>query len=496
MRLEAKFVLRLQFLGGGRTNVTSHQSSSHRYLSPALLAALLASPAFIPSAHAQQAEPPLPAIQISPAAKKPVHRLPKNKKRVDAKPRVQQAPAVATPAAANAASPNPEASRTAEVGGIAGTSSTVITAQDIARSPGQTVQDVIATQPGIQLWSFYGGVNGAYTTVDMRGFGAFGTANTLVLINGRRVNDIDLGGVDLSTIPLQSIDRIEITRGNSGAVLYGDNAVGGIINIVTKTGAGGPPVSGRVEAGIGSFGQRFGSASATTIYVPCSTTTYFNATHSDGYRQNNKFDEQAGSGELRYNTPDLKAYFNVSGDNQSIGLPGGRTVNPGAGINQLLTDRRGTSTPFDYGNKHGVNVTAGFTKSLLYGVDFFFDGGLRNKQQQADFHSGSDSYSYVDTTLLTWSLPPRLSIRTPMLGMKSNLLTGIDYYNANYDSSRTENIGLSPQHVYNLDQQTLAAYWQQTLGVLPTTDFTYGGRIQTTRLSARDKYDPLAPSLI
>jgi len=495
MRLEAKIVLRLQFLGGGRTNVTSHQSSSRRHLSPALLAALLASAAFIPSAHAQQAEPPLPAIQISPAAKKPVHRLPKNKKRVDAKPRVQQAPAVATPAAANAASPNPEASRTAEVGGIAGTSSTVITAQDIARSPGQTVQDVLATQPGIQLWSFYGGVNGAYTTVDMRGFGAFGTANTLVLINGRRVNDIDLGGVDLSTIPLQSIDRIEITRGNSGAVLYGDNAVGGIINIVTKTGAGGPPVSGRVEAGIGSYGQRFGSASATTNYGPWSTTTYFNATHSDGYRQNNKFDEQAGSGELRYNTPDLKAYFNVSGDNQSIGLPGGRTVNPGAGINQLLTDRRGTSTPFDYGNKQGVNVTAGFTKSLLNGVDFIFDGGLRNKQQQADFHSGSDSYSYVDTTLLTWSLTPRLSIRTPMFGMKSNILTGIDYYNANYDSSRSENIGLSPQHVYNLDQQTLAAYWQQTLGVLPNTDFTYGGRIQNTRLSARDKYDPLAPSL-
>jgi len=45
----------------------------------------------------------------------------------------------------------------------------------------------------------------------------------------------------LSTIPRESIDHIEITRGNSGGVLYGDGAVGGVINIVTKTGADLPP---------------------------------------------------------------------------------------------------------------------------------------------------------------------------------------------------------------------------------------------------------------
>lgn len=477
--------------------MTSHQTFSCKRISPALLAALLASAAFIPSAQAQQAEPSLPEIQVSPAPKKPNQRLPRRSKRVDAKPRVHQTPTpvALSPAAANAASPNPEASRTAELGGIAGAPTTIITAQDIARSPGQTVQDVLATQPGIQLSTLYGSVNGAGTSVDLRGFGATATANTLILLNGRRLNDVDLAGVDFSTIPLQSIDRIEITRGNSGAVLYGDNAVGGVINIVTKTGAGGPPVSGRIEGGGGSYGQRFGSASATTNYGPWSTTTHFSATHSDGYRQNNSFDEQVGLSELRYNTPDLKAYFKISGDNQSIGLPGGRAVNPGLGINQVLTNRRGATTPYDYGDKQGVNVTAGFTKSLWNGVDFIFDGGLRNKEQQANYHSGRSSYSYVDTTLLTWSLTPRLSIRTPMLGMTSNILTGIDYYNANYDSSRSQAIGFSPQHVYNLDQQTLAAYWQQTLGLTPNTDLSYGGRLQNTRLSARDKYDPLAPSL-
>ena len=45
-------------------------------------------------------------------------------------------------------------------------------------------------------------------------------------------------GVDLAAIPRESIERIEITRGNSGVVLYGDGAVGGVINIVTKNGVG------------------------------------------------------------------------------------------------------------------------------------------------------------------------------------------------------------------------------------------------------------------
>ena len=127
--------------------------------------------------------------------------------------------------------------------------------------PQQTLQEIIAQTPGVQLTSLFGGVNGAKTSVDLRGFGAFATSNTLVLINGRRLNDIDMAGVDFSTIPRDSIERIEITRGNSGAVLYGDNAVGGVINIVLKNGVGGPPVAMRAEAGVGSFNQRLGESS-------------------------------------------------------------------------------------------------------------------------------------------------------------------------------------------------------------------------------------------
>ncbi|ANW04856.1 TonB-dependent receptor [Bradyrhizobium icense] len=385
--------------------------------------------------------------------------------------------------------------------GIVGTSATVITAEEIANSPAQTLSEIIAQTPGVQLQSLYGGVNGAKTTVDLRGFGAFATANSLVLINGRRLNDIDMAGVDLSTIPLTSIERIEITRGNSGAVLYGDNAVGGVVNIVLKNGVGGPPVTIRSEAGVGSFNQRLANISAATNYGPWSTSFYGNAIKSDGYRVNNALDQRNGVGNLNYTTPDLKAFLTVTGDDQKLGFPGGRTVDPSIGLNQLVTDRRGTNTPFDYGNQQGASATTGFTKTIMNGVDLIVDGGVRKKDTQSGFFGAvpfasplpSFSSTYNDASLQTWSITPRLSVKNSIFGIPSQILTGIDYYNATFNQERGAFKGLAPTHIYDLSQQTLAGYWQHTVGLLPTTDFSYGARVQNTSLSARDRYDPSAP---
>ncbi len=385
--------------------------------------------------------------------------------------------------------------------GIVGASSTVITAEQIAHSPSQTLSEIIAQVPGVQLTSFFGGVNGAKTSVDLRGFGAFATANTLILVNGRRLNDIDMAQVDLSTIPLISIERIEITRGNSGAVLYGDNAVGGVINIVLKNGVGGPPVAMRAEAGYGSFNQRLANVSVAANSGPWSTSFYGNAIKSDGYRENNALDQRNGVGNLNYTTPDLKAFLTVTGDDQKLGLPGGRIVSPSQGINELVTNRRGAATPFDYANQQGASATAGFTKTLWNGAELIVDGGVRKKDTQSAFFGTvpaasplpSFSSTYNDAALQTWSITPRLSVKNSIFGLPSQILTGIDYYDATFNQERGAFRGLAATHTYDLSQQTVAGYWQQTLGLLPTTDFSYGARVQNTSLSARDRYDPNAP---
>src|SRR6266576_1508897 len=352
----------------------------------------------ISAAKAQQiSSDQLPPIEVSPPGDqnrtraKPVNDEGSGSRRVA--PNVSQ---TSSPGSAPANSPNVSSAGNAtpirQFAGIVGASTSVITAEDIAHSPAQSIQEIIAQTPGVQLTSLFGGVNGVGTTVDLRGFGAFATANSLVLINGRRLNDIDMAGVDLSTIPRDSIERIEITRGNSGAVLYGDNAIGGVINIVLKNGVGGPPVAIRSEAGVGSFNQRLANVSVATNFGPWSTSFYGNGFKSDGYRVNNALDQRNGIGNLNYSTPDLKAFFTVTGDDQKLGFPGGRSVDPSIGVNELVTDRRGAATPFDYGNQQGASATAGFTKTILDGVDLIVDGGVRKKDTKSGFF-GSGAFA-------------------------------------------------------------------------------------------------------
>src|SRR5258708_7196989 len=342
---------------------------------------LLASAFFVPlvfpsssgaRAHKTASADSLAPIQISPPVDqnltraKPSYDEGSGTRRVAPDPTASDNPGTGANVSSNVAQTGGTAVR--QFNGIVGTSATIITAEEIAHSPAQTLSEIIAQVPGVQLTSLYGGVNGVKTSVDLRGFGAFATANTLVLINGRRLNDIDMAGVDFSTIPRDSILRIEITRGNSGAVQSGDNAVGGVINIVLKNGVGGAPRAIRAEAGVGSFNQRMASVSAATNFGPWSTSFYGNGIKSDGYRAHNALDQRNGVGNLNYTTPGLTAFLTVSGHNQKLGFPGGRLVDPSIGLNELVTNRSRTATPFDYGNQQGANATAGFTTTLANGV--------------------------------------------------------------------------------------------------------------------------------
>lgn len=386
-------------------------------------------------------------------------------------------------------------------GGIVGTSTTIITAEDIERSPVQTLPDILSREPGIQVTNLFGGVNAARSTVDMRGFGAAAVSNTLILINGRRINDLDQAGVDLASIPRESIERIEITRGNSGVVLYGDGAVGGVINIVTKNGVGAKP-GGRIDGAFGSFGHREGNASIAGSNGPWSASIYSNAIASYGYRDNNEYRQYSGVGDFRYSTDQGSLYLNLSADDQSLGLPGHRRVQPSIGMNKLVTERQGAFTPFDYADKQGQSVTAGLTRMFAPGFELIVDGGVRRKEQQAQFFQSTEALATmnprqgVDTILTTASFTPRVKIDSSIMGLPTKAIGGFDYYRADFDSDRPLQLGAAPIHRYDLVQSSAAAYWQQTVSILPSTDISVGGRIQETKLRARDTFDTNAPGAV
>lgn len=121
----------------------------------------------------------------------------------------------------------------------------VIDAEQIAQSGQSSVGELLQQQHGLELTT-NGGPQSA-TGVFIRGAN---NAQTLVLIDGQRFGSATLGGASWNAIPLSQVDRIEILRGPSSS-LYGADAIGGVVNIITRTGAG--PVKFNAEVGAGSW---------------------------------------------------------------------------------------------------------------------------------------------------------------------------------------------------------------------------------------------------
>ena len=384
--------------------------------------------------------------------------------------------------------------------GIVGASTSVITSQDIERSPSQSLPDILAQQVGVQVTHVTGSPTGVNDMVDVRGFGAFAQSNVLVLVNGRRYQDFDLQGFDFSQIPINSIERVEITRGMSGTVLYGDGAIGGVINIVTKT-ASGAPFSGRVEGAVGSYGFGEGRVSASATSGPWSSAIYANAATSQGYRQNSQMTQQNAVGNLSYRSPEWTGYLNIIGDSQRQNLPG--TLQNLPLVYPITLDSpRASVTPFDWAHKQDFGVTAGFTRTLGSGADLIVDGGVRRKFQQGQFFnyfnnpffsfdpSTAAPANYVNTVMTTSSVTPRIDMRHQLFGVPNRLLTGIDFYNTQYDSDRPQAEGLPDIHRYSIRQTTASIYAMNTTTVTPALEISYGGRLQRNFVKGQDVYNP------
>ena len=86
---------------------------------------------------------------------------------------------------------------------------------------------MVQDRSGVVVSDYLG--NPKAVVVDVRGFGETSLSNVLVLVDGRRTNQVDLSGVDWAQIDITTVERIEILRGPA-TVLYGDNAFGGAIS--------------------------------------------------------------------------------------------------------------------------------------------------------------------------------------------------------------------------------------------------------------------------
>ncbi|MCH2221012.1 MAG: TonB-dependent receptor plug domain-containing protein, partial [Dechloromonas sp.] len=89
----------------------------------------------------------------------------------------------------------------------------VLTRDDLRNIPATNLPELLKSVAGIESRPLYGPL-GMDATVDMRGFGSTATSNTLILVDGMRMNPADMGSIIWSAIPLSGIERIEIMRGS------------------------------------------------------------------------------------------------------------------------------------------------------------------------------------------------------------------------------------------------------------------------------------------
>ena len=172
---------------------------------------------------------------------------------------------------------------------------TVITRDQIINSGATRITDILQGQGGVQIQDLYG--DGSRTIVSMHGFGENAGSNTLILVDGRRLNNTDLKAPDLGFISVKDIERIEIVQG-SASVLFGDQAVGGVINIITRKP---DKLLVAVDAGYGSYGHNFQIAKvANRFNNGVGIRVSAERRQSDNYRKHNDLDYDNLLGNLDY----------------------------------------------------------------------------------------------------------------------------------------------------------------------------------------------------
>jgi iron complex outermembrane recepter protein len=337
---------------------------------------------------------------------------------------------------------------------------TVINEERISNSTAQNIPELLRSEAGVSVSDIAG--NRRYYNVDLRGFGETGALNTLVLVDGIRMNQPDLSGTDWALIPLDRIQRIEIIRGGRGAVLYGDNATGGVINIITKDGGDKMRAGGEVAAGsyntysIKAFAS--GSPVATMpLYV---SGSYL---RTDGYRDNSGLNMKDVGLNVNYiGIKNLRINFATGYHQDSNRLPGALKESD---FNTGRT-RTDTTHPDDYARIEDYYFRVTPEYFITDNASLKMDMSYR-RRTNASYSSG-DYWNFLGVSgIQTVALSPRASIKNELTKDISNsLVTGADYQWAQEDiRNRSDFFGSVSTGEYRLHKTNYGVYIHDELAI-------------------------------
>ncbi|TFG91032.1 MAG: TonB-dependent receptor, partial [Syntrophobacterales bacterium] len=299
---------------------------------------------------------------------------------------------------------------------------------------------------------------------------------TLVMLDGRRLNRPDMASANWLQIPVSTIERIEVVRGG-GSVLYGDGAVAGVINIITKAGSGGP----KTEASIitGSYGlhdERIGisgSEGRLTYALNGENQKTF------GYRDRSRFSSRGAGIDFDYDANDFwNVSLGLSYNETEFDFPGSLTKT------QYEGNRRQSGNPDDAGFNDYLNANLAIESFIgEYGrltVGFLYG----NKDITADYAS-YPSYSVVDIN--TYGITPKYIFERDLLGRNNKLVCGLDYYYENLDKDGfNDRAKMSQKNNAQLSRESLGFYVRDELYLLDDLILALGYRNERAKIEGSE----------
>lgn len=173
---------------------------------------------------------------------------------------------------------------------------TLIDRDTLAQAGQSSVAQILGWAPGVEYYES-GGLQGV-AGVSLRGAGF---SQTLLLIDGVRVNQATNGGAAINALTADQIERIEILRGGASS-LYGADAIGGVINIITRKDSD-QPLAARASLGLGSRGAKQSGASIN------GASQGWRYSAGASYRQSSNVDATLPSHPFGIHNPDRDSYY-------------------------------------------------------------------------------------------------------------------------------------------------------------------------------------------
>jgi iron complex outermembrane receptor protein len=295
---------------------------------------------------------------------------------------------------------------------------TVITAADIRRAGATDVNQAIRK---------IGGVYGRQSldaspdfALDLRGFGANGGQNLVIMLDGVRLNENELASAVLSTIPIDTVERIEITRGGS-SVLFGEGATGGVIQIVTRRAAAGA-THGSVSAEAGQLRQHDLRASLTHGFGALALDAAIDSQGTANDRANSSFRQASFSGGAQWIYSGGRAGVRLESARQHSRFPGALT------LAQFEADPHQASTPNDFGDLDLDRVSA-FAEHRIGATELAAELSHRARRVGASYawsYGGVGGVSKLAYDSRQTQFSPRLRRIARLDGMVNELVAGVD----------------------------------------------------------------------